>query len=275
MKQKHIIVGMCAVAMGLAFGAPQAHAKYDWKAYFRVNQVKAVKEAVTKTTINALEGNDEDWRGVIRGRNIKDGTIDKEKLSDSGCAAGQVLKYDGKGWVCAEDTIGAADNSVTSAKIVDGAIIATDLASNSVTNVKIVDGAINSAKIADSSIDTADIADGAVTAAKVDNTVAKRVVYTGTIDTTVANPANIPNSKTDGNGFYYKDIPLSEYTLANPPSVSIYFQSPTMDATWSFLGSNMWEPFYHDEVYTDGHLWLEYYHAGSYVTKAYKIVVNY
>lgn len=59
-----------------------------------------------------------------------------------------------------------ADNSVTSAKIVDATIATADLADGSVSTVKLADNSVTSAKIVDGTIATADIADGAITAAK-------------------------------------------------------------------------------------------------------------
>ncbi|QOI97907.1 MAG: tail fiber domain-containing protein [Flammeovirgaceae bacterium] len=59
-----------------------------------------------------------------------------------------------------------ADNSVTSAKIVDATIATTDLADGLITTAKLGDNSVTSAKIVDGTIATADIADGAITAAK-------------------------------------------------------------------------------------------------------------
>jgi hypothetical protein len=69
------------------------------------------------------------------------------------------------------------DNSVTSAKILDGTIVTADVANGTVTSAKIGDGnvttadladnSVTSAKIADGNITTADIADNAVTIAKI------------------------------------------------------------------------------------------------------------
>lgn len=337
MKQKHIIVGMCAVAMGLAFGAPQAHAKYDWKAYFRVNQVKAVKEAVTKTTINALEGNDEDWRGVIRGRNIKDGTIDKEKLSDNGCKTGQVLKYDGKAWVCADLGV-IADGSIGSAKIANGAIGTDKIENGAVTTEKIKDGTITGGDLAsniaiatsgkgsfkggveigggyadgvgdggisigtygngnmltrgsltvdgegtffggitahggkvDLSQSMVTLPDNSISNSNVDDTVAKRVVYTGTLD---SDPTKVPNAVDDGNGYYYVGIPISEFDLANPGSVSVYVLNAN-DNPYSFIAREVWQSG-QEVMYTNGTVWFNFYGAnGAYAVTDYKIVVNY
>lgn len=72
-----------------------------------------------------------------------------------------------------DGTITAADlgtGSVTSAKIADGTIVTTDLADANVTSVKIADGTIASADVANSSITSAKIADGTITDADVNAT---------------------------------------------------------------------------------------------------------
>jgi len=70
-----------------------------------------------------------------------------------------------------------ANNTITSAKIVDASIVATDLADGSVTTTKILDatiaavdiadGAITTNKILDGTIATGDLADGAVNSSKI------------------------------------------------------------------------------------------------------------
>ena len=64
------------------------------------------------------------------------------------------------------------DNTVTSAKIVNGTIVADDLATNAVTTVKITDLNVTTGKIANDAITAAKIDDDAVTAAAIaDNAV--------------------------------------------------------------------------------------------------------
>jgi hypothetical protein len=60
-----------------------------------------------------------------------------------------------------------ADNSVTSAKIVDGQVQNADLANNSVTSGKILDGTILGADLAPGSVDTLNLANNSVTSAKI------------------------------------------------------------------------------------------------------------
>ena len=64
------------------------------------------------------------------------------------------------------------NNTVTSAKIVDGTIVAGDLATNAVTTAKITDLNVTTAKIANDAITAAKIDDDAVGAAAIaDNSV--------------------------------------------------------------------------------------------------------
>jgi len=65
---------------------------------------------------------------------------------------------------------GVADNSITSAKISNGAITANDLGNNSVTSAKITDGTIAAADLAASSVTTDKINNGAVTSSKLSAT---------------------------------------------------------------------------------------------------------
>jgi hypothetical protein len=60
-----------------------------------------------------------------------------------------------------------ADNSITSAKIVDGTITNTDLGNNSVTSAKITDATIAAADLASNSVTTDKINAGAVTGSKI------------------------------------------------------------------------------------------------------------
>ena len=68
--------------------------------------------------------------------------------------------------VSGTSSIVPGDNTVTSAKIVNGTIVADDLADNAVTTAKIADDAITSALIADDAIVAAAIADNSVDIAR-------------------------------------------------------------------------------------------------------------
>ena len=59
------------------------------------------------------------------------------------------------------------DNSVTDAKIADGAVTTGKIAADAVTAAKIVDGAVTTGKIADGAVTDAKIADNAVTTGKI------------------------------------------------------------------------------------------------------------
>ena len=75
-----------------------------------------------------------------------------------------------------------ADNSVTSAKIADGTIVAADLADNSVTAAKIADGSVTSAKIAEEAITASNLADNSVTSAKIaDGTIVTADLANGSV----------------------------------------------------------------------------------------------
>ena len=76
------------------------------------------------------------------------------------------------------------DDTVTSAKIVDGTIVTADLADDAVTTAKIADDAITSALIADDAVVTAAIADDAITSALIaaDAVGAAQIAAVSTID---------------------------------------------------------------------------------------------
>ena len=76
------------------------------------------------------------------------------------------------------------DDTVTSAKIVDGTIVTADLADDAVTTAKIADDAITSALIADDAVVTAAIADDAITSALIadDAVGADQIAAESTID---------------------------------------------------------------------------------------------
>jgi hypothetical protein len=71
-----------------------------------------------------------------------------------------------------------ANNSITSAMIVDGTIVAGDIASDAITTVKILDANVTAAKLASDSVTTAKILDANVTAAKLANTAVTAGSYT-------------------------------------------------------------------------------------------------
>lgn len=127
-----------------------------------------------------------------------------DTLSGLSCSSGQIIKFNGTAWVCADDDAGMsalpdlsfasiwvgnasdeavavsmsgdailtsagvltiADNAITSAKIADGAVALAKLAANAVDSSKIVDGSVALADLADNSVNSAKIVDGSVAAA--------------------------------------------------------------------------------------------------------------
>jgi hypothetical protein len=93
--------------------------------------------------------------GQISAANIADGAIPMEKLSGVLSASQLPLIA----------TAGIADDAVTSAKILDGAIVTADLADNSITSAKILDGAVGTAELADGAVTSVKLAEGAITSA--------------------------------------------------------------------------------------------------------------
>ena len=83
------------------------------------------------------------------------------------------------------DTLGAnalANNSVTSAKIADDAVVAADIADGSVTSAKLATDSVINAKIGTGAVGTDEIADGTVTSAEI----AANAVGSSEIDLTAA-----------------------------------------------------------------------------------------
>lgn len=100
--------------------------------------------------------------------------------NDTFNSAGRTWLYNGTAWtlLTLTQTIIPA-NSVTSSSIVDGTIVAGDLAANAVTTAKILDANVTAAKLAADSVTTAKILDRNVTADKLANTAVTAGAYTG------------------------------------------------------------------------------------------------
>ena len=90
------------------------------------------------------------------------------------------------------------DNTVTSAKIVDGTIVTADLADDAVTSAKIADDAITSALIADDAITSALIADDAITSALI----ADDAVVQAAVADDAVNEARLQVSNSPTNGYF-------------------------------------------------------------------------
>ena len=82
-----------------------------------------------------------------------------------------------------------ADGSITTAKILDGTIIADDIANGAITSAKILDGTIVAGDIADGAITSAKILDGTIALADLAAAVANALVPVGTIVATARTTA--------------------------------------------------------------------------------------
>ena len=71
-----------------------------------------------------------------------------------------------------------SNNTITSAMIVNGTIVAGDIASDAITTVKILDANVTAGKLASDSVTTAKILDANVTAAKLATTAVTAGSYT-------------------------------------------------------------------------------------------------
>ena len=98
---------------------------------------------------------------------IADNSVDIARLNVSDGSNGQALTTNGSGVLSFSTVSGGGgtpdDNTVTSAKIVNGTIVTADLADDAVTSAKIADDAITTALIADDAVTSALIADNTIT----------------------------------------------------------------------------------------------------------------
>ena len=92
-----------------------------------------------------------------------------------------------------------SSNSITSAMIVDGTIIAGDIASDAITTAKILDANVTAAKLASDAVTTAKILDANVTAAKLAATAVTAGSYT-TANITVDAQGRITSAATGTGG---------------------------------------------------------------------------
>ena len=125
--------------------------------------------------INAQHAGSVPWAGIT---GLPPGFADGEDADSGGTvrsvAAGAGLSG---GTITETGTLAIAEGGVTqamlapdavdSARVVDGSLVAADLASGAVTAAKIAPGAVTSSGIADGTVASADLADGAVTGAKI------------------------------------------------------------------------------------------------------------
>ena len=111
------------------------------------------------------------WAGIAgKPAGFADDT-DNDALGGLSCANGQVAKWNGTAWACANDldmtySPGAGlDLTADAFSLADVGVTAPKIANLAVGTAKLADGGVTSAKIADATIITADLAGGAVTSA--------------------------------------------------------------------------------------------------------------
>jgi hypothetical protein len=93
-----------------------------------------------------------------------------------------------------------ANNVITSAKIVDGAIASADILDGTIVTTDVADGAITAAKILDGTIGTLDISNNAVTDAKLGSGIAVTKLTSGTNNQVLTTVAGIPTWATPSIG---------------------------------------------------------------------------
>lgn len=123
------------------------------------------------------------------------------------------------------------NNSVTSAKIIDGTIVTADLGDNSVTSAKIVDGTIAAADLANNSVTSAKILDGTIVTADLgDNSVTSAKIVDGSIlNADINSSAGISVFKILGDvGFEFRTwgssfygVPVNSSTVIDMGSISL------------------------------------------------------
>jgi hypothetical protein len=115
------------------------------------------------------------------------------------------------------------ENTVTSAKIVDGTITYADiadetigfrkLATDAVTGPKIFDGAVSSQKIADAAVTTAKIANGAVTTAKIANGAVTDAKITSVAASKITGTLAIANGGTGSSTQNFVDLSTTQSAI--------------------------------------------------------------
>ena len=105
-----------------------------------------------------------------------------------------------------------ASNSITSAMIVNGTIVAGDIASDAITTAKILDSNVTTAKIADDAVTQVKLADRVVGSAELDNLTLN--AQTGTTYTLVLADAHKLVTQSNASGI----------TTTIPPNTDVAFQ---------------------------------------------------
>ena len=109
--------------------------------------------------------------GAVTSAVIADGAVALADLGQNGCTPGQILKWNGTAWACADDVDtnsgGTVASVATGAGLTGGPITATGtvaVASAGITTALLADGAVTSSKIAAGAVGLAQINTGEVQA---------------------------------------------------------------------------------------------------------------
>lgn len=132
------------------------------------------------TALDADEANELTAKYANRGSIVYQGSSTFEELPKGTQGYPLVIGANDPAWAQV-GTTGIADDAITSAKILAGAVGASEIASDAVVTAKILDANVTAAKLASDSVTTAKIVDANVTLAKLASAVANSLVPVGTI----------------------------------------------------------------------------------------------
>lgn len=127
-------------------------------------------------------------------------------------------------------------------------------------------------------ISAKELDNGTINADKVDNTIAKKKIYTGSVtcDKSFATKTTAPAGDPDELSFY-KKIEIPEIRLSDAPMVTLLTKKPS-DSVFTQLASDIWSS--NDAVISEGALWLDFANEDNGTGFAcfvsdYKIIVTY
>lgn len=86
--KKTFVLGLFALVF-LFPGEASALSSY-WKNYFSIEERKAVQKNAEKYTISQIESKSEKWKGIIRGYNIKNGSISDDDIEEDGITTNKI-----------------------------------------------------------------------------------------------------------------------------------------------------------------------------------------